>query len=352
MYKNLIAIFLSCVMLVSISPAVAAEDATVKPTIEEILNEYHRKAFEAESGDTEGTAANYSRSSSSGDDSLAQETVDTLNAAGYEAYSLTPANYDTLETELKTDFSSMGLDPNGSYIVVISGEDTDSSSNPNARGGARPDQDIFDDDGGAPTSFEYTYEGKTYWMRYVTITPIDMDELGLISDPIDLLDEYGSDDLAASLDVPINIFSSLGLIPYTGTLWSLIFSPILNADSIESRELEYTGKTNWTITYTEVYDFSDSKWIQRAAIEYVTMSYDIIHRYYDPSKNRIVTDVIDGIYGITYSQEYNNKEHMKSLAVLAIEHDSCWLDEVTYVEYKFAKKTIITHYRPFPELYQ
>lgn len=49
MYKKLIAILLSCVMLVSISPAVAAEDATEKPTVEEILNDFHQAAFAAQS---------------------------------------------------------------------------------------------------------------------------------------------------------------------------------------------------------------------------------------------------------------------------------------------------------------
>ena len=92
MYKKMIAIFLSCVMLVSISPAVAAEDAPAKPTIEEILSEYHQKAFDAQIIGEVQTAAANSRHSGSYSKTLEEETVDTLNAAGYEAYNITADN--------------------------------------------------------------------------------------------------------------------------------------------------------------------------------------------------------------------------------------------------------------------
>ena len=41
MYRKLIAMILACTMLVSISPAVAADNASASPTVEEILAEYH-----------------------------------------------------------------------------------------------------------------------------------------------------------------------------------------------------------------------------------------------------------------------------------------------------------------------
>ena len=322
----------------------------MKPTVEEILNDFHQKSFAAQSADERGTAATYSRNSNSGN-TLVQETVDRLNAAGYEAYHVTASNYNTLEAELNTDFASMGLDPNGSYIVTISGEDSSNTNHTRGIGDNLITPTPDPGHGGGTTNFMYTYNGVTYHMRYVTVTPAEIGEFGLISDPIDLIDKYGADDLAASLAIPITILSSLGVLPFTGSLYSLIFSDILNADSIASTKLEYTGKTNWTVTYTQVYNFSDSTWNMRTGIEYVTMSYDIVHRYYDSSENRMVTDVVDELYGIVYSQHYNSKEYMKYRAVLAEQHNNYWLDEVTYVEYQFDGETIITHYRPFPELY-
>ena len=107
-------------MLTSLSPAVTADEMSAKPTVEEILSEYHRNAFESRAnGDTE-TSSTWSHRNVNAK-TLEQETVDTLNNAGYEAYIVTTDNYETLEAELKTDFNAMGLDPNGEYIVVISG---------------------------------------------------------------------------------------------------------------------------------------------------------------------------------------------------------------------------------------
>ena len=47
MIKRMIALFLVIAMLVPLSSAVAADATSAPPTVEEILSEYHRKAFEA-----------------------------------------------------------------------------------------------------------------------------------------------------------------------------------------------------------------------------------------------------------------------------------------------------------------
>ena len=71
------------------------------PTIEEILNDYHSKAFEAQTAQEE--AGTYSRSASGTGKTLEQETVEELTAAGYEAYNVTGDNFDSLEDSLQTD---------------------------------------------------------------------------------------------------------------------------------------------------------------------------------------------------------------------------------------------------------
>ena len=158
-------------MLVPLSSAVAADEMSAKPTVEEILDEYHRKAFEREmQGDTE-TASTWSRRGGSAK-TLEEETVEALTNAGYEAYNVTAGNYDTLEAQLYTDFGEMGLDPNGSYIVVISGGDGEASGNSaGANSRVRPETDLEGPPGSTGNaSFEYTQDGTTYTMRYVTVT--------------------------------------------------------------------------------------------------------------------------------------------------------------------------------------
>lgn len=130
MKRKLVAFVLVFALLASLSPAVAADEMSAPPTVEEILNEYHQKAFEAK---MQGDTGNASAWSLRGGQTLEEETVDTLTEAGYEAYNVTADNYESLQTELKTDFSDMGLDPNGSYIIVISGEDP---TEPVSTGGA------------------------------------------------------------------------------------------------------------------------------------------------------------------------------------------------------------------------
>ncbi len=73
-------------MLVPLSPVVAADETTVTPTIEEILNSYHDQAFEAQSAEENGDASTYARGGSN--QTLEQETVDALTDAGYEAYAV------------------------------------------------------------------------------------------------------------------------------------------------------------------------------------------------------------------------------------------------------------------------
>ena len=110
--KKIVSLLLILTMLVTLSPAVAADDSSATPTVEEILNSYHVKAFEAKIAEERDGASTYSRRSGT-EKTPEEEAVDELTAAGYEAYNVTPENYYSLEEALHTDFSTLGLDPRG-----------------------------------------------------------------------------------------------------------------------------------------------------------------------------------------------------------------------------------------------
>ena len=99
----------------------AANDTepTETRTVEDILNEYHEKSFALETAEAGTNPAFRSGRSGSSGKSLEEETVEELTAAGYEAYHVTSSNYGELEANLHTDFADMGLDPEGSYIIVL-----------------------------------------------------------------------------------------------------------------------------------------------------------------------------------------------------------------------------------------
>lgn len=342
MKKRMIALLLAFAMLISVAPAVIADDTVPRPTVEEILSEYHQKAFEAEVVQQTGRASANSRSAGGSGKTLEQETVATLNAAGYEAYNVTSDNYKTLEKQLQTDFSEMGLDSDASYIITISGEEN--SAGNNARG---PSLDVVVDlalDGG-PTYFEYTYGGTTYKMRYVTVTAGENSPLGR-STNVDVRQKYGADNLINALNLPITIASSLGLLPYTGTVYSLFSAIVPNINSVQASTLQYTGGTNWTITYTQIYDSEEKNWVLCASVEYVTLGYVVQCSYYNPASNRYEFATSDNAtYDMIYSSLYDDKNTMKEYAALAYENYARWCDKVQYVEYKFAGETVILHTR-------
>ncbi len=61
MFRKMIVLFLIIAMLVPLSSAVAADEMSAPPTVEEILNEYHRKAFEDRTQeDTDSASCNSS----------------------------------------------------------------------------------------------------------------------------------------------------------------------------------------------------------------------------------------------------------------------------------------------------
>ncbi len=168
--RKLTALALSFAMLASFPSAVAADEPSAQPTVEEILSEYHAKAFAAQQQGEVAPASSRSRQSNT--KTLEQETVDALNAAGYTAYNVTAESYEALEKELKTDFGAMGMQENGSYIVVIEGTESDATPDDGVQPASTISPEIElgqpDDTGAYPAT--YTYNGVTYDVRFITVT--------------------------------------------------------------------------------------------------------------------------------------------------------------------------------------
>lgn len=172
MLKKIIALFVIFAMLFPFSTVVAADEPSVQPTVEEILNEYQRKSSEARLAQENGTASAYSRNASGSDTSLEDETIEQLTEAGYEAYHVTENNFEELESVLKTDFSIMGMDPSYGYVIVIEGESNNGTASVSSDLLLPPH--VWDDqtpEGGE--FFTYTHSGRSFFMRFVTITSAD-----------------------------------------------------------------------------------------------------------------------------------------------------------------------------------
>lgn len=340
MLKKIVSFLIVFAMLIPFTSAVAADNSEPTPTVEEILNGYHEKAFAAQSEEADGSASTYSRRSGK---TLEQETVDELTAAGYEAYNVTANNYAQLENDLKTDLSELGIEQDGSYIIVISGEEEE-NSNPgsNSRVIDPPHYDEGDDTIGS-NEFNYTYNGTTYRMRYVTVTAADNNQLGMTS-YVDLLDEYDVNDMWDDLNVPVSILSSFGPFATLGFVYSL-FSIIPEAEIEQFSTFLFHAGTNWTIKYVQVFD--SEEWIECSSAEYVTMNYFTNYTYYDASINGYVQDSAEDTLPSLYSNYYTDTAQLKYMAAISFDNFGFWADTIEYVEYAFDDEVLIVHQRPF-----
>lgn len=325
MFKKIVSMILICAMLIPLSSAVAADNTSVQPTIEEILNGYHEKAFEAQIAPDAATASAYSRQADRSSKTLEQETVDELTAAGYEAYNVTNENYNELEDSLKTDFSELGLNPDGSYIVVISGEDPATPAN-STRGSdllLPPHVDNGDNSGG--DTFTYTEDGTTYRMRYVTLVSADFpSELFVTADfmtsNIDPTEEF----VELFTETTLSIVTEVSAVPYLGLVctiasflggtYEIATSGALTA--LDPYTLVFRTGSQWTRSYIQVYNTDNGWWYTSQCSSY---AYSMAH-FDGPYILNAETGVMeefrsDTVELTTYSPYYNNLPMRKSQAV-------------------------------------
>lgn len=224
-------------------------------TMEDILNDYHNQIFDLENQ----TSAN-SRSIQTAE-SITQDTVNELKSAGYEAYHVNADSYAAVEETLHTDLSALGITNDGNYVIVVSGEGEDRNT------GISPTSDILlppHTEGGSGTgNFEYTYNGMTYTMRYLTISSSASNGTQVQSaytlEPNFWLEEGVMDIAAVKLCA---IADELNKEIPIGTIASLIGSWFLdeNYTELDPGTLTIHAATAWTANVIQVYNNNSNSW--------------------------------------------------------------------------------------------
>lgn len=319
--RKFLSVTLTLILLFSMAVPVLATtndtESTETRTVEEILNEYHEKSFAAEMAEETGNPTAYSNRDRSSGKTLEEETVDELRAAGYEAYNVTSSNYDSLEASLKTDFEEMGLDPNSSYIITISGEPSS-----NARGFDPPTQDYYE---GGGSSFPYTYNGTTYSMRYVTVTSASEPSLSISTkydfSKVKHIEDYAADIGSAIISLAIDEAAS-AVVPKLplSTILSLLVDwstdealTITNPDEI----VLYAG-TTWTRKYIQIRNDANNGWYTALYTSYAVSRARCVGGYvYNPATNTPEFAAGNEHTKTTYSMGYNDSENLKATAVTA-----------------------------------
>ena len=313
MIKKTISILLCVTMLVCTCPdafAATAEETT-PPSIEDILAEYHLRCDTVRQSNNDSDASNMTASTA--DMQLAAitaDTIDTLNAAGYQAYDVNPKTYSSVETALNTDFEKMGLNPDSSYLVVLSGEEVDSSVSTASYQPAAT----------TGTSFEYTLYGVTYTMRYVTVTSADKSSFAKF-DNANLIEEI---DIMRTVESKCNsaVAYLLDVLsePYPiGTLADFAGIQLVNIDtSSPNATATLNAGAQWTRVFTQIYDSYGNYWETWGSVDSVSFRFFVDGMYLDKNTNEIKEFHSGTQTGKVDSNYYKDEEFRNYIAVMAM----------------------------------
>lgn len=329
MLKKVISLMIVILMLVPFSSAVAADLPSAQPTIEEILNGYHQKAFEAQS--TQEAASAWSRRSTGSSKTLEQETVDQLTEAGYEAYNITAENYDTLETTLQTDFNELGMQLDESYIVVVSGEDDATVNSSRVSDLVLPPHT---ENEGAPSSFYYEQNGIVYEMRYLTITSADANDRNVFGAYVINPDQFNHAEYTILETSLVTLSDTLTGIPIA-TFVSLLADLYNDPNSFESSSglVTLNAATTWTCNIIQIWNENRQRWETAQSSEYAISKAYISGYVLDEMSEEPVRYVGPEYTHIDYSSNYHNLTTRKTNAVNAYEHYTVSANIVSSVKF-------------------
>ena len=246
----------------------------------------------------------------------------------------------------------MGLDPDGSYIVVVSGEEnqpaTASSRSIPGPGGSDIVQTPGGSEGGA--YFEHTYNGTTYWLRYVTITSATDSDYGKVSD-YDLLQEDSVDIVANLLNASVSILlDEIAEDLYIGTIASILGLDVTDFFSSYTetsfQEIHMYASSNWTRRFTQVYSEADEAWKQTFMIQYVDTLTSFGGQYIDSCSQYQIVDPEPKRNRI-YSPRYFDYNWQTEYAIICFKTDKQYYDRMYKIEFSLNGEIVMTHLENF-----
>lgn len=167
-------------------------------------------------------------------DEIRDKAVKALNDYGYTAFALDSENHESIEKTLSTQLDKLGISEKDHCIIYLSNNST-----------SRTRRSYSSD------SFNYSYGGNNYKLRYLTVT--------------------------ASDNPSYNKSSSEGLLD---TKTREIIRSFLNSTS------HLYAASTWTRKFTQVYNTKYQSWYSGSCVEYVERLWFIGGTYIDSRTNR------------------------------------------------------------------
>lgn len=337
--KKFTALMLACFMCITMVSSVYATDGNAlfeqetnvnsSEDLEYILDSYHAQVLDQAMG-LNGTAAVYADDMESyQSNNILEETVSKLKSSGYEAYSVTPETYVNVQTELNTDLNSIGLSRDGSYIVVTDTADPESTISPYSTKG---------------NSYNYTYNGKTYKLRSLTITAADTDVYLKIADPVNLINSKSKDIIVNAMNATLSAAADAvsGKLKL-GTLASILGVGVSDVSTNNKVTLNLNFGASWTRKFTQVYDSSHKTWVSGSSVEYVYANAYLSGQYYNATKNKVCKQDSKEVSKKFNSSKYSNASWQKKQGVIGYIHSVVNYDTTgsVYAYYNGKKKVTI-----------
>lgn len=329
--KKLFASLLSFAIIFSFAPpCFAAESVCELPaeSVQEILSDFNIKSLKLSMSQSNAPSTFQSSGISENLASIRHETVSKLSDLGYSVYEVTSNTYDNVEKALSTDLSSLGLQRGASYIVVVGGTETD---------GPQPRQVTS-------TSYPYTYGGKQYTLRTLTITGDDSTSYVQI-DSVDLLTKHSDTMIENMLNATIGAYAEAAGVPkIIGKIASLTGLQAVHFTSSDKSSAVYNGGSSWTRVFTQVWDDTYNQWVSGSSVESVAQVCYVDGLRYDSSVNHCVHYESLNETIVTDSDNYDNPKWRNDNAVVAFTgafpriHDPS--GDAFYV---YDSKVVITH---------
>lgn len=311
MFKKISCHILSVIMLLlAFLPAIPLNvNASTRLSVEEILDDFYQKCFEAQ----KGKSITHGNNSNQQLEAIRQDTIDTLANAGYNVFDVNPNTYNSVESLLQMNLSEIGIDPNCSYIVVVSGEDSDASA-------SSVSPQTY---GTVGSSFTYTYNGYTHTMRYVTVAASDVPSYAKASS-VNLIKGTTSvttlqNILNSSVSLLLDSISSG--IPL-GTIAGICGVEYIQINPAKSTTLTMFANASWARVYTQIYNANTGMWLSWSSVDYVTTQTHMGGDYYDKTTNQFKQFPQDKVTKLVYSEHYGDLTWRKSQAAAGWQYGS------------------------------
>lgn len=252
--------------------------------------------------------------------SLYRERRKRLEEAGYITYVVNSTNYEKIGKELECDLGEIGIDKEpGDFLLILD------------RGGQKST---------TGSSYTYTYNGKKYTLRSITMTYNDENAVGWNKvNHTDIFNTTSKNIIQNALKTAIS-YTVSAVSKRIGVLYDMLTIALNEVPdyggSTTNSDLVLYGTASWTRFYTQVKSPTYGTWSFGSCVERTYITQTVAGNIWNNKKKKFVFVVKDDYsFGKTeYSSHYSSTSWKRNTAVQNYLYSSpCSLDQVGNISF-------------------